>query len=129
MDDDGVGAGGRARGVARFLKRGERLLRRAGIGVIAGRRDMELSGGCVERERGVLRTWEHLVRYGDNGWLGCAVVVDPARLVDTRELDGNVLAVGRSAAGETATVTAPPTASSATSAGRNDRSDRPNTKR
>ena len=57
----------------------------------------------VDRERGVVRTWEHLTNYGDNGWLGCGVVVDPATIVETREDGGNQLVVARASAGAPAT--------------------------
>jgi unsaturated rhamnogalacturonyl hydrolase len=49
----------------------------------------------VDRERGVVRTWEHLTRYGENGWLGCAVVVDPVAVVDVAEAGGSQLLVAR----------------------------------
>lgn len=49
----------------------------------------------VERGAGTVRSWEPLK--GDNGWLGLALVVDPASLADVVEADGNVLAVCRPA--------------------------------
>ena len=54
----------------------------------------------VEREQGWMRTWEP-IRDG-NGNLGCAVLLDPATLVDVAEAGGNALAVGRSPAGRPA---------------------------
>ena len=45
----------------------------------------------IDAAHGIVRTWEELNRYGKDGWMGCAVVVDPARLESTPELDGNVL--------------------------------------
>lgn len=57
----------------------------------------------VERERGLVRTWEHLTSYGDNGWLGCGLVVDPAAIVDVREEAGNQLIVARTPRGRPAT--------------------------
>ena len=57
----------------------------------------------VDREHGIVRTWEHLTNYGDNGWLGCGVVVDPATIVETREDGGNQLFVARATAGAPAT--------------------------
>jgi hypothetical protein len=57
----------------------------------------------VDRERGLVRTWEHLVRYGENGWLGCGLVVDPAAIVDMREEAGNQLIVARTPRGRPAT--------------------------
>jgi hypothetical protein len=49
----------------------------------------------VDRLLGVVRTWEPLTRYGDNGWLGCALVVDPALVVDAVEAGGSQLLVAR----------------------------------
>jgi pectinesterase len=49
----------------------------------------------VDREGGVVRTWEHQTRYGEDGWLGCGLVVDPATLVDAREEAGSQLLVAR----------------------------------
>ena len=57
----------------------------------------------VDRERGVVRTWEHLTRYGENGWLGCAVIVDPTAVVDALEADGSQLLVARTRDGRPAT--------------------------
>jgi hypothetical protein len=57
----------------------------------------------VDRERGVVRTWEHLTSYGDNGWLGCGLVVDPAAIVDVREEAGNQLVVTRTPRGQPVT--------------------------
>jgi len=45
----------------------------------------------IDPGAGVVRAWEELNRYGKDGFMGCAVVVDPTRLVSTPELDGNVL--------------------------------------
>jgi hypothetical protein len=56
----------------------------------------------VERERGIVRTWEHQDRYGENGWLGCGLVVDPASIVDVREEAGNQLVVARTPRGRPA---------------------------
>lgn len=47
----------------------------------------------VDRERGLVRTWED-VKDG-NGHLGCAILVEPSALADVAEADGNVLAIGR----------------------------------
>ncbi len=57
----------------------------------------------VDRQRGVVRTWEHLTNYGDNGWLGCGLVVEPAAIVDVREEAGNQLVVARTPKGQPAT--------------------------
>jgi hypothetical protein len=43
----------------------------------------------VERERGFVRTWEFQDRYGDGGWLGCAIVADPPNVTGVSEIDGN----------------------------------------
>ena len=47
----------------------------------------------VEREQGWMRTWEP-IRDG-NGNLGCAVLLDPAHVVEAAEAGGNALLVGR----------------------------------
>jgi pectinesterase len=57
----------------------------------------------VDRERGIVRTWEHQTRYGEDGWLGCGLVVDPAVLVEAREEGGNQLLVARAPKGRPAT--------------------------
>ena len=57
----------------------------------------------VDRERGVVRTWEHLTSYGDNGWLGCGLAIDPATVVDVAEAAGNQLMVARTPRGQPAT--------------------------
>jgi pectinesterase len=57
----------------------------------------------VDRERGTVRTWEHQDRYGEDGWLGCGVVVDPLAVVDAKEEGGNQLVVARTAGGQPAT--------------------------
>ena len=54
----------------------------------------------VDRERGILRTWEHQGSYGEDGWLGCGVVVDPAAVVDAKEEGGNQLVVARTPRGQ-----------------------------
>lgn len=45
----------------------------------------------IDAKAGVVRTWEELNRYSKDGFMGCAVVVDPKDLVATSELDGNIL--------------------------------------
>jgi unsaturated rhamnogalacturonyl hydrolase len=57
----------------------------------------------VDRERGIVRTWEHQGQYGENGWLGCGLVVDPAAVVEAREEGGNQLVVARTPKGLPAT--------------------------
>jgi Domain of unknown function (DUF4861) len=69
----------------------------------AGMRKAEGVAPRVDRERGILRSWEHLTRYGDNGWLGCGVIVDPAAIVETREDAANQLVVAQTPAGSPAT--------------------------
>jgi hypothetical protein len=64
----------------------------------AGMRRAEGVVPRVDRERGIVRTWEHLNRYGENGWLGCGVIVDPKSVVDVHEEGGNELVVARTAA-------------------------------
>jgi uncharacterized protein DUF4861 len=61
----------------------------------AGIRKPEGAVPRVDRERGTVRTWEHLTRYGDNGWLGCGVVIDPAAVVDVLEAGDSQLLVAR----------------------------------
>jgi hypothetical protein len=61
----------------------------------AGIRKAEGTLPRVDRERGIVRTWEHLTRYGENGWLGCGVVVDPGTVVDVAEAAGSQLLVAR----------------------------------
>jgi Domain of unknown function (DUF4861) len=80
------------------MSRFESFYERAGDGPItwaAGIRRAEAVTPRVDRERGILRTWEHLTRYGENGWLGCGVVVDPAAIVEVSEQAGNQLVVMR----------------------------------
>jgi hypothetical protein len=45
----------------------------------------------LDPKAGVVRSWQELTAYSKDGWMGCALVVDPARAVATPELDGNVL--------------------------------------
>jgi unsaturated rhamnogalacturonyl hydrolase len=57
----------------------------------------------VDRALGIVRTWEHLTSYGDNGWLGCGLVMDPGAVVDAVEAGGNQLMVARTPKGRPAT--------------------------
>ena len=50
-----------------------------------------------------MRTWEHLGQYGEDGWLGCGLVVDPAAVVEAREDAGNQLVVARTPKSQPAT--------------------------
>jgi pectinesterase len=52
-----------------------------------------------DKAEGTLRTWEPIEK---NGNMGCAVVIEPARLLETAEADGNALAVARTATGQPA---------------------------
>lgn len=52
----------------------------------------------AQREQGILRTWEALQE--PNGNLGCAVIVDPARVDAFAEAEGNILVVGNTKAGQ-----------------------------
>jgi hypothetical protein len=54
----------------------------------------------VEKDQGWIRTWEP-IRDG-NGNLGCAVLLDPAQVVEVTESGNNALVVARSPAGRTA---------------------------
>lgn len=54
----------------------------------------------VARETGVLRTWEPVK---DNGHYGCGVIVDPAALTDTPEVDGNYVLVSKAPASQQVT--------------------------
>jgi pectinesterase len=65
----------------------------------AGIKKHPASASRFEQAAGTLRTWEPIEK---NGHLGCAVLVDPARLVESVEHDGNYLAVARTPAGEPA---------------------------
>jgi hypothetical protein len=49
------------------------------------------SAVAQDKARGLLRTWEPVKADGSN--FGCGVIVDPARLAEFAESDGNVLAV------------------------------------
>jgi len=68
----------------------------------AGARKAKDAQSATDRERGFARTWEFQGRYGDGGQLGCAVVMDPAQIVQIKEADGNLLLLARTAADEPA---------------------------
>jgi hypothetical protein len=70
----------------------------AGVAWAAGIKRAKGADVRVQREQGTLRTWEALQE--PNGSLGCAVVVDPARIESVAEADGNVLLVGQTKAGQ-----------------------------
>jgi pectinesterase len=57
----------------------------------------------IDREHGIVRTWEHLGQYGEDGWLGCGLVMDPAAVVEAREDAGNQLVVARTPKSQPAT--------------------------
>jgi len=65
----------------------------------AGIKKHPASASRFEKAQGTLRTWEPIEK---NGNLGCAVVMDPARLVERVESDGNDLAIGRTPTGQPA---------------------------
>ena len=71
----------------------------AGLAWAAGIKKAAGADVRVDRERGVLRTWEAFKE--PNGHLGCAVVVDPSRIAAAAEADGNVLLVGKITVGQT----------------------------
>jgi hypothetical protein len=75
----------------------------AGVAWAAGIRKPEGVVPRVDRARGIVRTWERLTRYGENGWLGCGVVVDPASIVDAREEGGSQIVVAKAGAAAPAT--------------------------
>ncbi|MEO8499965.1 MAG: DUF4861 family protein, partial [Vicinamibacteria bacterium] len=52
----------------------------------------------IDPRVGVVRAWEELNRYAKDGWMGCAVIADPARISATPELEGNVLLALRGSA-------------------------------
>jgi hypothetical protein len=54
------------------------------------------STSVFTRERGTLRTWEAFK--GDDGQLGCGVIVEPAQVVEATKGDGNYLVVAKVAA-------------------------------
>jgi hypothetical protein len=66
----------------------------AGIKINAG------STVAISRDRGTLHTWEPIK--GAPGNLGCAVIMDPAQVVDFPQADGNYLAVAKVPAGSPA---------------------------
>ena len=87
------------------LNRLESFYRTAGDGPITwatGIRKAEGVSPRVDRERGIVRTWEHQTRYGEDGWLGCGLVVDPQAVVDAREEGGSQLLVARTPRGQPA---------------------------
>jgi hypothetical protein len=56
----------------------------------------------ADRERGLVRAWEHLTNYGDNGWLGCGVILESGRAVEIVEAGSNLMLVSQTAAGQPA---------------------------
>jgi hypothetical protein len=88
------------------MSRYESFYRTGGGGPItwaAGIRRAEGVTPRVDRERGILRTWEHQTRYGEDGWLGCGVVVEPSSIVEVREEGGSQIVVAATPAGTPAT--------------------------
>jgi pectinesterase len=90
----------------RHLNRFESFYRTEAAGPVtwaAGIRRAEGVVPRVDREHGIVRTWEHQTRYGEDGWLGCGIVLDPAAILDVKEEGGNQLVVARAPAGMPAT--------------------------
>ncbi|HXK08299.1 MAG TPA: DUF4861 family protein [Vicinamibacteria bacterium] len=90
----------------RHFNRFDSFYRTEGDGPVtwaAGIRKAEGAALHVDPERGLVRTWEHLDRYGQNGWLGCGLVLDPATVVGTMEQGGSQLLVARTPRGQPAT--------------------------
>jgi pectinesterase len=90
----------------RHLNRFESFYRTEGAGPVTWAAGIRLAEGVsprVDRERGIVRTWEHQTRYGEDGWLGCGIVIDPASIVDVKEEAGNQLVVARTPTGTPAT--------------------------
>ena len=52
----------------------------------------------VDPKGGIVRTWEELLSYGKDGFMGCAIVADPSKVDSTPELDGNVMVALRAPA-------------------------------
>jgi hypothetical protein len=44
-----------------------------------------------DAKQGVIRSWSELNAYAHDGFMGCAIMVDPGHAVATTELDGNIL--------------------------------------
>jgi hypothetical protein len=76
----------------RFESRYEIEGDRSGLAHAVGIKASPGSERRLDRESGILRTWEP-IKGGDLGHLGCAVLVDPARIEDATESDGNHLLV------------------------------------
>jgi hypothetical protein len=68
---------------------------------VAGLKKDPKSTARVERAAGIVRTWEPVAGEG-NGNMGCGVVLDPARIVEITEADGNHLVVAKVATGQPA---------------------------
>jgi pectinesterase len=88
------------------LNRFESFYKTEGDGPITWAAGIRKAKGVVpriDRERGIVRTWEHQDHYGEDGWLGCGLIVDPAAIAEVREEAGNQLVVARTERGRTAT--------------------------
>jgi hypothetical protein len=81
---------------SRFAVAGGAALATHAIGI----KDAASSTSAFSRERGTLRTWEPFK--GDDGQLGCGVIVDPAQVVEATKGAGNYLIVAKIAADGTA---------------------------
>ncbi|QJR09896.1 hypothetical protein DSM104443_00947 [Usitatibacter rugosus] len=63
----------------------------ASVQYAAGIKKAKSGAFRIDVAGGVVRSWETLDSYAQDGHLGCAIVIDPSRLVATPEADGNVL--------------------------------------
>ncbi len=88
------------------LNRFDSVFTTQGDGEISWAAGIRLAKGVVprvDRERGIVRTWEQQNHYGEDGWLGCGLLVDPAVISEVRPEAGNQLVVARTAKGRPAT--------------------------
>ncbi|MGE5125138.1 MAG: DUF4861 family protein [Betaproteobacteria bacterium] len=87
------------------LNRFESLYETEGEGPITWAAGIRKAKGVVpriDRERGIVRTWEHQDHYGEDGWLGCGLLIDPAAVTDVREEAGDQLVIARTQRGRPA---------------------------
>ena len=66
-----------------------------GVSWAAGTKKEKGADVRIDAKAGVVRAWERLNRYAEDGFMGCAVVADPSRISATPELDGNILVAFR----------------------------------
>jgi hypothetical protein len=87
------------------MNRYESVYETGGTGPVAWAAGTKVEKGAstrADRANGIVRSWEHQTRYGENGWLGCGLVAEPGAPVEVVEHDGNLLIVGKAAAGRPA---------------------------